>query len=157
MRAVEAETDIAASPEEVWAVLTDFSSYPAWTAFIRRVTGRPAVGERLEVVLGATGRRPVVVHPTVVEATPGARFAWQGRLGPPGLFAGTHEFVLTDLPGGRTHLVHRESFRGVVPAVLPGSPRGALAGFTAFNEALGRRAEQVAARAGLVELAGGPS
>ncbi len=142
MRAVEAVTDIAASRERVWAVLTAFPDYPAWTAFIQRVTGRAAVGARLDVTLGADGRRPTVVHPTVVDVSPGRRFAWEGRLGPPGLFAGTHEFVLSGLPGGRTRLVHRESFRGVVPALLRGSPRGALRGFTAFNDALARRVEQ---------------
>ncbi len=142
MRPVEVTTHIAADPRRVWDTLTDFPSYPSWTTFIRSVSGRPEVGARLRVTLDLDGHRTTVVHPTVVAATPGERFAWEGRLGPTGLFAGTHEFVLTSLPGGRTRLVHRESFRGAVPALLRRAPRHAERGFEAFSDALARRAEQ---------------
>lgn len=31
MRTAEVFTDIAAAPQHVWDVLTDFASYPAWS------------------------------------------------------------------------------------------------------------------------------
>ncbi len=142
MRPVEVTTHIAADRQRVWDTLMDFQSYPSWTTFIRSISGRPEVGERLQVALGRDGHRTTVVRPTVVAATPGERFAWEGRLGATWLFAGTHEFVLTSLPGDRTRLTHRESFRGAVPALLRRPPRHAERGFEAFNDALARRAEQ---------------
>lgn len=111
----------------------------------------------MTVVLEAQGRRPVTARTTVVEAAAGARFAWRGRLGPPGLFAGLHEFLLTELPGGGTRLVQRESFRGLVAAVVPGSPRGAHEGFTAFNDALKAHVEHLVAGGRHVEAAGASS
>ncbi len=38
-REVRAETLIAASPERVWALLTDLGSYPSWNRFMPRVRG----------------------------------------------------------------------------------------------------------------------
>lgn len=38
MRTISASVDIAASPEEVWAVLADLDSYGEWNPFIRSVT-----------------------------------------------------------------------------------------------------------------------
>ncbi len=146
MRDVEVVTELDGGPERVWEVLIDFAAYPSWAAFVRQITGRAEVGSRLEIVLGRDERRPVTVRPVVVDATRASRLAWQGRLGPPGLFGGTHEFVLTALPDNRTRLLHRETFHGVVAALFPGSPRGAVEGFAAFNAAIARRVASIAGR-----------
>ena len=49
MRELHTEIEIAAPPERVWAVLTDFGSYPEWNPFIRQISGHPAVGSHLDV------------------------------------------------------------------------------------------------------------
>ena len=54
MRQLRAEIEIAAPPERVWEVLFDFDAYPEWNPFIRRISGSPREGEKLEVrILGS--------------------------------------------------------------------------------------------------------
>ena len=142
MQAVETTIEVDASPHKVWAVLTNFSSYPAWTSFIREITGTLDEGALLRVSLGMEGKRVITVRPRVVAADVDRRFAWSGHVGHPSLFEGIHEFLLTPLPDGRTHLVQRESFRGLIPRIVHSSPRGAIESFSAFNEALKHRVEQ---------------
>jgi uncharacterized protein YndB with AHSA1/START domain len=49
VKELRSEIDIVAPTERVWRVLTDFSAYPEWNPFIRRVSGRAEVSERLVV------------------------------------------------------------------------------------------------------------
>ena len=42
------EIEIAASPDRIWEELTNTSDY-SWNPFIRRIEGRLAVGEKLQV------------------------------------------------------------------------------------------------------------
>ena len=40
MRTISAAIDIAATPQQVWAVLADLDSYPQWNPFIRSASGQ---------------------------------------------------------------------------------------------------------------------
>lgn len=78
---------------------------------------------------------------------------WLGRLLVPGLFDGSHEFVLAGVASvngperERTHLVQRETFTGaLVPLFARTLERTAL-GFDEFNQALQARTERRAAHA----------
>ena len=138
MSSVQTEIDIAADPSAVWAVLIDFAGYPQWSSYVREISGTPTVGGRLRVVQGAAGRRPLVFRARVLQATAGRELTWRG--GVPGLYLGTHEFLLTARPGGGTHLLQRETFRGLLSGLF-GAPRSWLPGYTSFNQALRRRLE----------------
>jgi len=69
---------IDAPPEAVWAVLTDFASYPEWNPFVRKVEGTFALGEvvELEVQLGDETWN---VKQKIVELEPGRGYAWTSR------------------------------------------------------------------------------
>ena len=142
MRSVQTGVDVAAEASVVWGVLTDFASYPTWSSYIQEITGSLVPGGQVRVVLGAAGRRPLAFRARVLDVAAGRGFTWRG--GVPGLFVGTHEFVLSVLPGGGTHLLQRETFRGLLGSVV-GAPRGWVPGVSSFNESLRRRAEVVAA------------
>jgi hypothetical protein len=141
VNAIETQIDIEAPPEKVWAALLDFASYPSWNPFIPAISGEPAPGARLEVRLRPPGGAGMTVRPTVLEATPGRRLRWLGKLGVRGIFDGEHRFELEPLAGGRTRFTHAERFSGLLVPLLGGVLRSTERGFRAMNDALKARVE----------------
>jgi hypothetical protein len=140
MRSIETTIDIAADPETVWRILTDFEHVASWNSFITGIDGHPAVGERLRVEITPPGRRATTFRPTVTAAEPAELLEWQGSLGPSGLFDGRHRFALTSTGDGATTLVHSETFRGILVPVLWRHLRDITReGFEQFNRALAER------------------
>jgi hypothetical protein len=80
-----ADVDIAATPERVWGVLTDFAAYPQWNPFIVRAEGVPEQGHRLIVTMQPVGGRAMTLHPRLVEVDGPRQLRWLGRLRIPGL------------------------------------------------------------------------
>jgi hypothetical protein len=149
MREIRTAIDIDATPERVWAVLTDFDDYDAWNPFAR-ITGQPNVGARPHVRLMPPNGRETSFRPRVTAADPSREFRWRGHLFVPGLFDGDHRFELEPLDGGtRTRFVHSEAFTGALAGLLlrfVGDDTEA--GFVAMNEALKRRAEEASHEVG---------
>ena len=136
---IRTEIDIEAPPDEVWGHLVDLDAYESWNPFITRAEGAAEGGRRLSLRMQPAGGRAITIRPTVTAASPGAAFEWLGHLGVPGIFDGRHRFELSDVPSG-THLVQRETFRGVLVRPLRRSlDTGTRAGFEAMNAALRRR------------------
>lgn len=149
MRAIEAVTDIPASPGAVWTVLVDFPAYPAWATYVQRIEGRAVAGTWMRLVQGPPGRRPYNVRTRILEATVGTRLAWATVIPgaawlPAAVFNGAHEFLLAALPGGGTRLTHRENSGGFLSHLSKQGPVGGDEGFAAFNEALKRRVLELA-------------
>jgi hypothetical protein len=141
MAATEIKTQITinASPQEVWAVLTEFESYTSWNTFITQIEGEPTVGNRLAVQIDGMGFKPKVL---VVE--PQRALIWRGRLLLPGIFDGRHSFELIDNGDGTTTFVHSETFRGVlVPMLKKKLMTETRAGFERMNAELKERVEGV--------------
>jgi hypothetical protein len=99
MREYTATVDIRATPEAVWAILTDGPGYANWNPEINRVDGRIVLGEKItaHVVLHGGKVQPVTVRVTTLE--PMRRMVWKGGL-PLGLFTGLRTFSLTQQQGG---------------------------------------------------------
>jgi hypothetical protein len=141
-KTLEAVIEMQATPERVWNVLTDFSAYPAWNPFIRRIAGEARAGARLEVFIQPAGGRGMTFRPTVLVAHPGRELRWRGRLLLPGLLDGEHVFEIVPGQDGRTRFVQREMFRGLlVPLFARTLERGTLMGFRAMNTELRARVE----------------
>jgi hypothetical protein len=142
MDEIVTEIEIDASPDAVWAVLTDFASYPEWNPVLE-IDGEPTESERLEVTAGYENTRPMTFRPTVLVANEPTEFRWQGRLFVPGLYDGEHRFVLTALDDGeRTRLIHAETFRGALVGFINRRIGDDVeTGFKQMNEALKQRVE----------------
>src|SRR5260370_19388987 len=110
MRTISATVDIAAPPQQVWAVLADLDAYPQWNPFIRSASGQVAEGATLSLRLVPAQGRAMTFRPKVLAAEPGRLLRWSGRLIVPGLFDGTHQFALEDM-GGHTRQTHSVTFR----------------------------------------------
>jgi len=90
------------------------------------------------------GGRGMTFRPTVLEADPGRRLRWLGRLLLPGIFDGEHSFDIEPLNAGRVRLVQQEVYRGLlVPLMARSLDRHTLPAFEQMNQALKRRAEQL--------------
>jgi hypothetical protein len=142
MRELYSEIEIAASAERVWRLLTDFASYPEWNPFIRRISGEPTTGERLEVRIEPPGSRGMTFRPTVLNAEDNRELRWLGHLLVPGLFDGEHSLVIQPLGENRVRFVQREAFRGLlVPLFARSLNNNTQRGFEEMNRALKGHAE----------------
>jgi hypothetical protein len=142
-RDLHADIEIQATPERVWEVLTDFGAYPDWNPFMIQAVGQPTVGSRLLVRMRPPGRRATTFRPQVLEAEPGRKLRWLGRLLVPGIFDGEHSFTIQPIGPDRVRLAQDERFRGLFAPVLFGYlAKPTLAAFEQMNQALKHRAEQ---------------
>jgi hypothetical protein len=142
MKELHSQIEINASAERVWHLLTDFASYPQWNPFIRRISGEPTTGERLQVRLEPPESRGITLRPKVLTAEPNHQLRWLGHLFVPGLFDGEHSFVIQPLGEDRVRFVQREAFRGLlVPLLARSLDNSTLGGFEEMNQALKERAE----------------
>src|SRR5918993_1760116 len=145
MKELHSQIEINASVERVWQLLTDFASYPQWNPFIRRISGEPSTGERLEVRLEAPDSRGITLRPKVLDAEPNHQLRWLGHLFVAGLFDGEHSFVIQPLGESRVRFVQREAFSGLlVPLFARSLDNSTLRGFEEMNRALKERAEAAA-------------
>jgi len=136
------ETEIRATPERIWAVLTDFTEYPAWNPFIRSVRGNTIEGETITVDLRPSGATGMKIHPVILKVSPNRELRWVGRLFVRGLFDGEHVFAIKPLGDTRCLFVQHEYFSGLLlPLLETMLKKDTARGFAEMNEALKLRAE----------------
>jgi hypothetical protein len=119
LRSYEASATINASPEVIWAILTDAPGYTTWDSGVVGVEGRIARGEKLKVTSEANPKRAFGVQ--VTELQPGRAMTWSGGM-PLGLFKGVRRFTLT--PGDdATGFTMREEYTGpLLPLIWKSMP-----------------------------------
>jgi hypothetical protein len=141
MQQLDATADIDAPPEKVWAVITDFSSFPRWNPFIVRAGGELRPGGRLHVTLQVPDMRPVSFRPRLLAVEPGRLIRWRGVTGVRGLFDGVHSLSVEALPNGRSRFRTHEDVTGILLPVLGKVMRRTQRGFDLLAEAVKARAE----------------
>ena len=151
MRTIQATTVIDAPITAVWTVLSDGPQYVHWNPLITVVAGDLAPGSRPTLRITPPGKRGSTFRPRVVHASADEGLRWLGRLILPGLCDADHEFRLTSLVDGRTQLVQRETFRGMLVPLLAGMLEPTRQGFEAMNAALRQRVEAMSVRDSLPE------
>lgn len=137
------EIEIDASAARVWAVLSDFVSYPQWNPFIRSVVGALRQGVRLRITIQPSGGRAMRFSPVVLVAEAGRELRWLGRFLIPGLFDGEHSFVIEPLPEAKVRFQQNERFSGILVGLFRASlERDTRRGFEEMNLALKTIAER---------------
>ena len=136
---IRTEIEIAAPPEEVWRVLTDFASYPEWSPFIRKIEGQAAVGETLTVEMQPIDQdSSQTFTPELLVVDDNEELRWLGQLFVPGIFDGEHYFeIVADGDGSR--LVHGEKFKGILLIAI--DVNDFVPSFEATNTAMKERVE----------------
>ena len=105
------EIEIAAAPDIVWSVLTDFGRWPAWNLDVKSIAidGDVAPGTQFRWKAG-----PATITSVIREVEPPRSIAWTGRT------VGTSAKHVDRLEAadGRTRVRTEESFEGWLPRLL---------------------------------------
>jgi hypothetical protein len=109
MKSYDATATIQASPDRIWAILTDSGAYPTWDSGVQGIDGTIAPGNRITVRSEANPGRAFPVN--VTEFEPGRSMTWSGGM-PLGLFKGVRTFRLSPAGDGATRFDMREEYTG---------------------------------------------
>ena len=139
MLAFEATIVIDASPEMVWAVLTNVQDFPNWEPNITKVEGQAKLGEKVTVHTTLSEQAFPV---TVSQFIPNEKMVWSSGM-PLGLFKGERTFTLTSVDDG-TQVKTREEFTGFLLPLFRGQIGDLQPSFDAFAQALKDKVEQSA-------------
>jgi hypothetical protein len=138
MKVYHATTTIEASPEAIWAILTNAAGYPEWDPGVDRIEGRIAPGEKITAFTKLSPGRAFPAK--VTEFVPGRKMTWTGGM-PLGLFKGERTFTLAPQSNGATEFTLREEFSGPLLPLIGRSIPDMTSTFEHFAAGLKRRAE----------------
>jgi hypothetical protein len=138
MKEYSATTTIEASPEAIWAIITDAPSFPEWDPVAERIEGRIAPGETIKAYTKLSPGRAFPAK--VTEFEPGRKMVWSGGM-PLGLFKGVRTFTLEPQGATSTKFTIREVFSGPLLPLFGGSLPDMTIPFQQFVEGLKKRAE----------------
>lgn len=137
MRRIEAEVEIEAPAERVWALLTDFAAYPRWNPFMPEVHGAALPGATLRARFEAPRAPRLRVRLRVTKVEPPRELRW---IGTHLLVRGERVITITRVGDGRVRFAQRTDFSGPLAPLLRFLDRYERA-MAAMNEALKARAE----------------
>jgi uncharacterized protein YndB with AHSA1/START domain len=138
MRYYEAASIIAASPESVWAVLTDGATWASWDSGVDAVEGKVALGEKITIRSQAAPGRTFPVKVVIFEAP--ARLQFAGGM-PLGLFRGVRTYTLSSDASGGTAFQVREEYTGPLVGMIWRSMPNLAPSFNQFAQGLEQRVE----------------
>lgn len=138
MKSYEATAVIDASPDAIWAILTDGPAYTEWDSGVDRVEGRIAPGETIKVFAKVSPGRVFPVK--VTEFAPSQVMRWSSGM-PLGLFKGVRTFSLSPRGNGATRFTVREEYTGPLVPLIWRSIPDLGPSFAQFASGLKRRAE----------------
>jgi hypothetical protein len=139
MKYFTATTNIKASPDAIWKILTDAPNYPAWDPGVLRIEGTIAPGQKVTAYTKANPNRAFPAK--VTEFVPGQKMTWVGGM-PLGLFKGVRTFTLKPKGDGSTDFTLREDYGGPLLPLFAGSIPDLTPTFENFVAGLKARAER---------------
>ncbi|MFY8000653.1 MAG: SRPBCC family protein [Candidatus Kapaibacteriota bacterium] len=141
---IRKDVEINASPAKVWRAVVEFEKYKEWNSQLQYLGGEVKPQGLLHLKLSVKGTDPYEFKPIVSYWEENKRFAWLAATGLPRVFDGEHFFELQDLGNGKTMVVNREEYRGVLSLIIRNLPmmNNAPEGFELMNTELKRYCEQ---------------
>ena len=128
--------DVHASPEAIWAILTDAASYTKWNSTVTSLEGDIRAGERLKLRVKLDPKRTFSPKVTKLEDE---EMVWTDGFAP--MFRGVRTFTLTPKANGVTEFAMEEVFSGAMLPLVKGSLPDFAPAFEAFARDLKRAAE----------------
>ncbi len=142
---IREDIEINAPVDKVWSIVIDFQNYHKWNTQLTYLGGNVEPKGKLHLKLSAEGAKPYEFRPVISYWEEKKRFAWIAKTGLPRIFDGEHSFELKALENGRTLLINREEYRGIVSLVFRQLPmmKTAPDGFKKMNLELKSFAERL--------------
>ncbi|HEX5807910.1 MAG TPA: SRPBCC domain-containing protein [Anaerolineales bacterium] len=138
MKQYSASTNINASPEAIWKILTDTSGYPDWDPAMDHIEGKLAQGETVTFFTKLSSQAfPVKV--TLFE--PNRKMVLTGGM-PLGLFKSERTHTLTPGRDGQTLFKTEETFSGLLLPIFGRNLPDLTENFKAFAAGLKQQAER---------------
>jgi hypothetical protein len=132
--------NVRATPQRLWALLTNAADFPRWNSTVTRITGKIEQGEKLALeVPVAPGR---TFKPRVVTLEPERTMVWSDGFAP--MFKGVRTFTLAPNADGTTAFSMVEVFSGVMLPMIKGSLPDFGPAFETYAADLKREAERSA-------------
>lgn len=117
MREVKTEVEIAATPEQVWQVITDVKNWDQWSPIIQKSEGETSLGSQLSITMvseeGKGGKDGPFYQPTVTLFEPHRSFRWRAYMMNGFIFTNDKSFQIEPTANG-CKLIHREHFQGLM-------------------------------------------
>jgi uncharacterized protein YndB with AHSA1/START domain len=108
---------INATPEKIWALLTNAKQFPSWNSTVVSIDGDIALGQQIQVKVPIAPKR--VFKLRVSEFEPNRRMVWHDGSAP--MFQGVRTYTLTPQADGSTHFNMSEVFSGLMLPMIAGS------------------------------------
>lgn len=137
-KSFEVTRTIDASPEALWALLTDAEGYSRWNPAVVSLDGPIEPGRALRLVSVVNPKRTFT--PKVTEMDAPRRMVWSDGM-PLGLFRGERVYTLTPEGPDRTRFHMREAFTGPLSGLISRSIPDMGPSFEQFADGLKREAE----------------
>ena len=131
------ERRIEASPERVWAVLTDASRYRDWNKAVVSIDGTIAPGNTISLVSVVNPKRAFKLR--ITEMTAPNRLVWRDGM-PLGLFTGERTYMVQPREGV-THFEMTETFTGPLAPLFTKAIPDLTDSFDLFADSLKAAAE----------------
>jgi len=128
---------IQASPDRVWALLTDAAGYARWNSTVESLQGEIAEGQTLQLRVPGQNR---VFKPRVCDVKPGRSMIWRDGMAP--MFKGVRTFTLTPNSDGSTDFFMQEGLAGLMLPLIKGSLPDFAPVFETYAGDLKRAAEE---------------
>jgi hypothetical protein len=141
---IRKDVEINAPTAKVWSAIVDFKNYKTWNSQLAYLGGEAKPHGRLHLKLSVKGTDPYEFMPLVSYWEENKRFAWLAETGIPRVFDGEHFFELQDVGNGKTLVVNREEYRGVLSLIIRNLPmmKNAPEGFELMNTELKQYCEK---------------
>ena len=141
-RSVDTQTEINASTEQVWEILSEFHTYHSWNPFIIAVSGPAEAGNNISVTIKLPIGLKMNFRLLLKELSPPDEMAWTGTTLAPNILDGHHYFKIEPLSDHKVRFSQGESYRGILLFFCwPFIQWSVTRSFTEMNLALKQRAE----------------
>ncbi|HSV39045.1 MAG TPA: SRPBCC domain-containing protein [Nocardioidaceae bacterium] len=131
-------TEIGATPERVWAALTDLQGWKSWNVTLTEPDGALVVGSVVKMKL-TMDKRSMPMRQKIIEVSPPSVLRWQSRFGPSWMFSVMRTFRIEQAGEGRSRLEQSEEGTGLLAGTIfrfTGPPT--VRGYAAIAEGLDR-------------------